>query len=240
MVGLTAIIPARGGSKGVPRKNIRELAGYPLIAYSIIACKKCPGIERVIVSTDDTEIAATASRYGAEVPFLRPDEYAQDNSTDLDVIKHFYSIEGAQDLVFVRPTTPLREPAIMNKFINEYHNKRDSITGLRSAHQLAESPYKFFKIVDGVFTGFFDDFNGIKDYANLPRQVFPVAYHPNGYLDIIKKETVLGGSDFGDKILPAITKFVIEIDDKHHFGMLENQIIMEDNQLLQELQNGSY
>lgn len=240
MVALTAIIPARGGSKGVPRKNIRELAGYPLIAYSIIACQKCSGIERIIVSTDDVEIAEIASRFGAEVPFLRPEEYAQDNSTDLDVIKHFYSVEGAQDLALVRPTTPLRDPAIMNNFINEYHEKRDNISGLRTAHELCESPYKYFKIVDGVFTGFFDDFNGIKDYANLPRQVFPLAYHPNGYLDIIKKETVLGGSDFGDKILPAITKFVIEIDDKYHFQMLENQIIMEDSQLLQELKNGSY
>ena len=80
MVALTAIIPARGGSKGVPRKNIRELAGYPLIAYSIIACQKCSGIERIIVSTDDVEIAEIASRFGAEVPFLRPEEYAQDLS----------------------------------------------------------------------------------------------------------------------------------------------------------------
>jgi CMP-N-acetylneuraminic acid synthetase len=240
MAALTAMIPARGGSKGVPRKNIRDLAGYPLIAYTIIACQKCPGIERIIVSTDDVEIAEIASRFGAEVPFLRPEKYAQDDSTDLDVIRHFYSVEGVQDLALVRPTTPLRDPAIMNTFINEYHEQRDDITGLRSAHQLAESPYKFFKIVDGVFTGFFDNFNGIKDYANLPRQIFPAAYHPNGYLDIVKKETVLDGSDFGDKILPAITKFVIEIDDKYHFQMLENQIIMEDSQLLQELKNGSY
>ena len=240
MAALTAIIPARGGSKGVPRKNIRDLAGYPLIAYTIIACQKCSGIERIIVSTDDVEIAEIASRFGAEVPFLRPEEYAQDNSTDLDVIKHFYSVEGAQDLALVRPTTPLRDPAIMNNFINECHEKRDNISGLRTAHELCESPYKYFKIVDGVFTGFFDNFNGIKDYANLPRQMFPAAYHPNGYLDIVKKETVLSGSDFGAKILPAITKFVIEIDDKYHFGMLENQIIMEDSKLLQELKNGSY
>ena len=240
MAGLTAIIPARGGSKGVPRKNIRELAEYPLIAYSIIACKKCPGIERVIVSTDDAEIADTASRYGAEVPFLRPEEYAQDNSTDLDVIKHFYSIEGAQDLAFVRPTTPLRKAKVMDLFVEQYFKKREIITGMRSAHELPESPYKFFKIVDGIFTGFFDDFNGIKDYTNLPRQMFPKAYHPNGYLDILKKDTVLAGSDFGSKILPAITEFTVEVDDGYHFELLESQIAMGKDKVYQELKNGVY
>ncbi len=240
MTGLTAIIPARGGSKGVPRKNIRELAGYPLIAYSIIACKKCSGIERIIVSTDDTEIAEIALRFGAEVPFLRPEKYAQDNSTDLDVIKHFYSREGTQDLALIRPTTPLRDPEIMNNIINEYHNKRNNITGLRSAHELPESPYKYFKIEDGLFTGFFEDFNGIKDYSNLPRQAFPVAYHPNGYLDIIKKETVMDDSDFGLKVLPAITKYVTEVDDEYHFNMLETEIKLNGYTLLKDLAHDSY
>ena len=240
MKQIAALIPARGGSKGVPRKNIHNLAGYPLLAYSIMACKKCSGIGHIVVSTDDKEIAMVAEQFGAEVPFLRPKEFAQDSSTDLQVIKHFYSTEGAQDLALVRPTTPLREPEIMDTFIQIYFENRDTITGLRSAHALPESPYKFFKIVDDLFVGFFDDFNGIKDYTNLPRQIFPKAYHPNGYIDILKKETVLQGSDFGSKILPAITEFMIEVDDKHHFGMLESQITMGKNTIFQELQNGLY
>jgi CMP-N,N'-diacetyllegionaminic acid synthase len=237
---LTALIPSRGGSKGVPRKNIHSLAGYPLLAYSIAACKRGSGIDRVVVSTDDEEIASVARRFGADVPFMRPPEYSQDDSTDLQVIEHFYSVEGVQDLALIRPTTPLRDPKIMDMFIENYFENRDSITGMRSAHELPESPYKFFKISDGIFDGFFDDFNGIKDYTNLPRQMFPKAYHPNGYIDIIKKETVLGGSDFGFKIKPAITEFVFEVDEPHHFELLESRIKMGRDILLKELQNGSY
>ena len=237
---LTALIPARGGSKGVPRKNIHDLAGYPLLAYSIIACKKCTGIDRVVVSTDDEEIASIARHYGADVPFMRPSEFSKDDSTDLQVIEHFNSVEGAQDLALIRPTTPLREPKIMDEFIEDYFENRESITGMRSAHELSESPYKFFKINNGIFAGFFDDFYGIKDYTNLPRQMFPKAYHPNGYIDIVKKETVLEGSDFGFKILPAITEFVFEIDEAHHFELLESHIKMGRDTLLKELKNGSY
>jgi CMP-N,N'-diacetyllegionaminic acid synthase len=237
MSGLTALIPARGGSKGVPRKNIRHLAGYPLIAYSILACKRSSLIDRIVVSTDDEEIATVSILFGAEVPFIRPSEHSKDTSKDIDVIKHFYSVEGEQDLAFIRPTTPLREPQIMDKIILEYQAKRDDITGLRSAHELSESPYKYFKIENGLFAGFFDEFNGIKDYANLPRQVFPAAYHPNGYIDIVKKETVLAGSDFGQKVLPAITKHVIEVDDEYHFSMLETDIQLNGSKLHQELRN---
>ena len=116
---IVALIPARSGSKGVPNKNINLLNGEPVLTYSIMAALKSKLIDRVIVSTDSKEYATIAKNYGAEVPFLRPEEYAQDDSTDLDVIKHFYSVEGAQDLALVRPTTPLRDPAIMNNFINE-------------------------------------------------------------------------------------------------------------------------
>ena len=83
-----AIIPARGGSKGVPRKNIRLVGGHPLIAYSIVAARQCRRIDRVIVSTDSPEIADIARAYGAEAPFLRPPELAQDASGDIDFIRH--------------------------------------------------------------------------------------------------------------------------------------------------------
>tara|TARA_R110000851_G_scaffold165116_1_gene309605 strand:+ start:472 stop:1191 length:720 start_codon:yes stop_codon:yes gene_type:complete len=235
---LTALIPARGGSKGVPRKNIRNLAGRPLISYSIAACKRSSLIDRVVVSTDDEEIAKIAKECGAEVPFIRPPEFSADKSTDLQVVNHFYSEQGEQDLAFIRPTTPLRDPALLDSFIEKYFSSKDSITGMRSVHELSESPYKFFKIVDGYFTGFFDDFNGVKDYTNLPRQVFPKAYHPNGYIDILKKETVLQGSDFGFKILPAITDYVIEVDDEYHFDLLESQIQMGKDCIFSELKNG--
>src|SRR5271169_5392349 len=88
MTEVLALIPARGGSKGIPRKNIRNFAGYPLIAWSIAAGKQSKMVTRVIVSTDDEEIGSVAREYGAEVPFLRPVELAQDNTLDLPVFEH--------------------------------------------------------------------------------------------------------------------------------------------------------
>src|SRR3990172_9365646 len=88
MTEVLAIIPARGGSKCIPRKNIRNFSGYPLIAWSIAAAKQSDSVTRVIVSTDDEEIAAVARQFGAETPFLRPAEHAQDNTTDLPVFVH--------------------------------------------------------------------------------------------------------------------------------------------------------
>ena len=83
-----AIIPARGGSKGIPHKNIRKFAGYPLIAYSIAAGLQAQTVTRVILSTDDPEIAAVGRKWGADVPFMRPAEFAQDTTTDLPVFEH--------------------------------------------------------------------------------------------------------------------------------------------------------
>ena len=88
MTEILALIPARGGSKGIPRKNIRNFAGYPLIAWSIAAAKQASCVTRLIVSTDDEEIAAVAREYGAETPFLRPSELAQDQTADLPVFEH--------------------------------------------------------------------------------------------------------------------------------------------------------
>ena len=109
-----AIIPARGGSKGIPRKNINLFANFPLISYSIVAALQAESVTRVIVSTDDEEIAAVSRQWGAETPFIRPAELAQDHTTDLPVFQHalqwLKEHEGyPPDLVIHRrPTSPLR------------------------------------------------------------------------------------------------------------------------------------
>ncbi|MBI4589774.1 MAG: acylneuraminate cytidylyltransferase family protein [Candidatus Rokubacteria bacterium] len=112
---VVAIIPARAGSKGVPRKNIRPLAGKPLIAYAIETALASDLIDRVIVSTDDTEIADVARRYGAEVPFMRPRELAQDDSPEWLTWQHavrmLKATEGVATIdacVCISPTSPLR------------------------------------------------------------------------------------------------------------------------------------
>src|SRR5512134_3581554 len=114
MTHILALIPARGGSKGIPRKNIRNFAGSPLIAWSIAAGLQANSVSRVIVSTDDEEIASVAREYGAEAPFMRPSDLAQDRTTDLPVFEHalkwLEDIEGYKpDIVIqLRPTSPLR------------------------------------------------------------------------------------------------------------------------------------
>ena len=111
---IMAVITARGGSKGVPRKNIRDLSGKPLIAWSIEAAKNSGYIDRIIVSTEDTEIRDISLEYGAEVPFLRPKELAEDNSSSVDTVLHV--IEKLEKdynytpdyILLLQPTSPLR------------------------------------------------------------------------------------------------------------------------------------
>jgi len=233
---MIALIPARGGSKGVPQKNIKTLHEYPLIAYSIIATLKCRKINRVIVSTDSPVIAKIAELYGAEVPFIRPSAYAQDTSTDYDVVNHFFEKIDTEEVAYMRPTTPLRDPKKLSDFIDFFYENKNKMTGMRSMHEISEPPYKVYKIENGFCKGFFKDYKGVKDYANLPRQIFPKAYQPNGYLDIIKKETILkGDTAFGMGIMPVITEYVTEIDMEHEFNFLDYQLLNEKNVLLELL-----
>ena len=121
---IVAIIPARGGSKSIPRKNIRDLGGHPLIAYSIQAAVESKLVNKVIVSTDDWEIAETAKMYGAEVPFLRPEEISGDFVTDFPVFEHavhWLEQEGNYQpdvVVQLRPTSPFRPLDCVDKAIS--------------------------------------------------------------------------------------------------------------------------
>ena len=114
--GLLAVIPARGGSKGLPGKNIRLFVGLPLIAHSILLGKMCPEIDRLIVSTDSSEIADVARRFGSEVPFIRPVQLAQDDTPLWPVLKHALEFAEKEEgckydyFLLLDPTTPCRLP----------------------------------------------------------------------------------------------------------------------------------
>lgn len=198
----TAIIPAREGSKGIIKKNIVDLGGFPLIVYSIVASKKA-GLE-TYVSTDSEEIARISKEWGAKV-IMRPKEYATDTSPDIDFIKHALKYITADYLVHLRPTTPFRDPEKIKQAIREM--EKSKATSLRSAHRISESPYKFMKIKKGYFLPFIGDLKN----SNLPRQLFEPVFHPNGYVDILKVSAI-GKTIHGKKILPFITDEVIEID----------------------------
>src|SRR5512146_2665623 len=138
MTHTLAIVPARGGSKGIPRKNIRDFAGYPLIAYSIAAARQADAVTRVIVSTDDEEIAQVGRQWGVETPFLRPAEFAQDNSTDLPLFQHALKWldehEGyhPQVVLQLRPTSPLRPRNLVDRAVSTLlaHPDADSVRGV--------------------------------------------------------------------------------------------------------------
>src|SRR5690606_27318064 len=147
MPEILALIPARGGSKGIPRKNIRSFAGYPLIAWSIAAAKESSHITRIIVSTDDEKIASVAKECGAEAPFLRPAEISQDNTTDLPVFEHalkwLEDVEGYRPDVVIqlRPTSPLRPKGMIDSAIRilQDHKDADCVRGVVAAGQ---NPFK--------------------------------------------------------------------------------------------------
>ena len=225
-------------AKGFIKKNITKVCGFPLIAYTIEVCKQSNFIDRIVVSTEDEEIAKIALLYGAEVPFIRPKELAQDYSTDYDVVNHFFCVSGVNQVAYMRPTTPLRDPETVDDVIKEFYTIQEKITGLRTIQELSEPPYKMCKLDQNhCCAGFFDNFNGITDYMNLPRQVFPKAYHPNGYVDLIKKESLGNNEVFGNKIKGFITKYTTEIDSEHELELLKFELSKKKYKVLEMLRD---
>jgi N-acylneuraminate cytidylyltransferase len=214
-----ALIPARGGSKGIPRKNIRDFAGYPLIAYSILAALRARLVTRVIVSTDDEEIAAIARQWGAETPFLRPSELAQDNTQDLSVMQHALEwLKKNEDytpevVVWLRPTSPVRPVNCVDDAVRLLidHPEADSVRGVVPAGQ---NPYKMWRISEG--SGLMQPLigvDGIKEAYNAPRQILPSVYWQTGHIDAIRSNVIMQKhSPTGDVIMPLHINPVYTVD----------------------------
>jgi N-acylneuraminate cytidylyltransferase len=215
-----AVIPARGGSKGIPRKNIRSFAGHPLIAYSIQAGLSAQTVTRVIVSTDDEEIAAVARQYGADVPFLRPGEFAQDQSLDLPVFQHVLEWLGEHEnyhpdvVVQLRPTSPVRPPTLVDEAVRLLleHPEADSVRGVVPAGQ---NPHKMWRI--DPETGQMRPLlqvAGITEPYNAPRQVLPPVFWQTGHIDAIRPRVFAQGSMSGQVILPVMVEpaYTVDID----------------------------
>ena len=235
------IIPARGGSKGVPGKNIKLVSGYPLIAYTIAAANLCKNVGRVIISTDSEHIAGIARKFGGDVPFLRPQSLAQDQSPDIEFVIH--AIEWMKQneeeipdfLINLRTTTPLRDPELIDTAIRRMETSDDA-TSLRSIHPLSEPPQKMMGIENGYLTGLFPH-DPRPEYFNLPRQAFPPAYHPNGYVDIYRVEYVQQMKLLhGPKILGFITPVTIEIDTPEDLEYLNYRLATENHLILEHLE----
>lgn len=222
-----ALIPARAGSKGLVNKNIKLLGNIHLIGYSILAARMTSEIDEVYVSTDSKDYAKIANYYGAKTPFLRPKSLSTDTSSDIDFFIHAvewlkknHNIEPLR-IVHLRPTTPLRDPNIISKALKDI--ERDGqCTSLRSCHKAPESPFKWFiKNNDN----YLKSFNNLSpDASNDPRQCFPDVYIPDGYVDIIKLETLKKNILHGDKVRLFETPVTYEIDNASDFKFIEYQL----------------
>lgn len=227
---IVAIIPARSGSKGVKDKNIYPLAGKPLLAYSVRAALLANSIDEVFISTDSTEYAQLAKSYGASAPFIRPAELSTDISSDRDFVLHFLAwyqeVNGLYPrcLVHLRPTTPLRDPSIIDLAIAMIKNTSEKATCLRSVHEMSETAYKCFEIEDNQLVSVFSREKNL-DCSNLPRQAYQKTYQPNGYVDILKTEHVLSGEGLsGSHVLAFETPVVTEIDTIDDLDYLAYQV----------------
>ena len=220
-----ALIPARGGSKSLPRKNILPLNGKPLIAYSIETALKSKFIERTIVSTDDQEIKNIALKYGAEVPFTRPKNISDDKTTDLPVFEH--CIETLKDkfdlIVHLTPTSPVRKVKIVDSAIEKFISEIDNgATSLRSVSYPKDSPFKMWSIKDNKLIQLVK-VPGIEEPYNEPRQQLPLVYWQNGYVDIIKVDTIIKmKSMVGKKVMPfLVSKESHDIDYRNELKFIK-------------------
>jgi YrbI family 3-deoxy-D-manno-octulosonate 8-phosphate phosphatase len=236
-MNILVLIPARGGSKSITRKNIRLFAGHPLLAYSIAAGLQAKTVTRVIVSTDDDEIAAIANRYKAETPFMRPKELAQDKTTDLPVFIHaldwLLHHEGYQPEVVVqlRPTSPIRPPSLVDDAVHLLLTNpvADSVRGVVSSGQ---NPYKMWNINDQGHLVPLLRLPGISEPYNAPRQSLPPTYWQTGHIDAIRVSALrLKNSLSGDIILPLVIdpSYMVDIDSERDWQRAEWMI--SDNKL---------
>ncbi|HEX7621805.1 MAG TPA: acylneuraminate cytidylyltransferase family protein [Anaerolineales bacterium] len=213
-----AIIPARGGSKGIPRKNIRTFAGHPLIAFSIAAALQAEKVTRVIVSTDDQGIAEISRRYGAETPFLRPAELAGDGTTDLLVFQH--ALTWFEEKEHYRPdvvlhlhaTTPVRPLGCLDQAVRLLSD-RVQAECVRSVVEAGQNPYKMWRIdpVTGQMVPLLT-VPGVAEPYNAPRQSLPPVYWQTGHVNAIRPATIRSGSMTGKVILPIIIPLLYLVD----------------------------
>src|SRR5215471_368075 len=191
VAGTVAIVPARGGSKSIPRKNIRPLGGIPLLAYSIEAGLRARLVDRVIVSTGDEEIAEIARAWGADVPFLRPVSIADDDTQVLPIVQHVLdSLEAnggciPEIVVQLRPTSPLRPPDCVDAAIEQLRGDEtiDSVCGVIDA---SHDQHKMWRLrTDGTMTPLVAT-EGYTPPQQQPAQTF----WQTGHVDAVRTQVI--------------------------------------------------
>jgi len=211
MTEVLALIPARGGSKSIPRKNIVDFAGFPLIAYSIAAGLAAETVTRVIVSTDDEEIAAISRHFGAETPFLRPAAHSLDQTPDLPVFVHALEWLAENEdyhpdiVVQLRPTSPFRRVRHIDECVYRLI-ERPEADAVRTVCIPFQNPFKMWRIgTDGLMVPLGIELGIPVEPYNQPRQALPDVYWQTGYVDAAWADTILTKNSMtGEAILPLV------------------------------------
>jgi CMP-N,N'-diacetyllegionaminic acid synthase len=205
-VKVLGIIPARGGSKSVPRKNLHTLYGRPLIYWTIGPSLRAERLDRVVVSTDDPEIAEVARQYGAEVPFLRPAAIAADDTPDLPVFQHALEALRKQDgyvpdaIVHLRPTQPMRTANEIDAVVDLWATSGADCA--KSVRLVAEHPFKMYRIAGGRLEPYVNTDERRRRGPDVPRQSLEPIYLSAGVVDVIRRETIEAGSTEGSTVVP--------------------------------------
>lgn len=209
---ILAVIPARGGSKRLPRKNVLDLDGKPLISWTIEAAKNSKYVDRIVVSTDDQEIIAVSKKFGADVPFKRPDELATDAATSIDVVLHCLDMLDDQGdcydyVMLLQPTSPLRQTSDIDAALEQLIERNDN--AVISVCEVEHSP---------LWCNTLDENNSMEnffsgDMASQRSQELPIYYRLNGALYIastqVLKEMDEPSFFLGDKI----SAYVMAVED---------------------------
>jgi len=226
MGGVVAIIPARGGSKSIPRKNVRPFAGQPLLAWSIAAARESTLVDRLLVSTDDPGMRELAVSLGADAPFLRPAHLAEDATPDFPVIAHALEwLEREEQvrpqyIVQLRPTSPVRPRGMIDAALARLE-ATPSADSLRAVTPAGQNPYKMWRL-DGTLLSPLLAHEGPEPF-NMPRQHLPATYWQTGHLDVIRQATVARGTLTGAHVAPWLVdpRFGVDLDTDDQWEQAE-------------------
>lgn len=212
--GVLGIITARGGSKSIVKKSIAPCAGRPIMEYTIEAAKRSSAITRLIISTDDEEIAIMADAMGVEVPFMRPSRLAADDTPDLPVFKYTLARLKQKEryvpeaVVHLRPTTPLKKTADIDRGVALLLADPEA-QSVRSVCAPLHTPFKMYRLREGerylspiLRSEFPETFEQFAEPYNMPRQSLPGVLRHSGYVDVIRPRVIAGGSMSGTNIVP--------------------------------------
>ncbi len=194
------VIPARGGSKGIPQKNVRQVCGKPLIAWTIEAAQQSVLLDRWVVSTEDPEIASISRRYGAEI-LNRPPQLATDTTPTLHVLKHALDHVSADIVVLLQPTSPIRSSGLIDRCIRQFQDTQ----------------------ADSLATGFMCKYQEYALGNNLRRQDRAGFFYDDGNVYVLRAAMVSAGEQFGEKIEHVLLdrEQNIEVDDFFELWLAE-------------------